>query len=711
MEIPDSVMGIGANAFYGCSGLGSVTFYGCAPAGLSESGILINTSSVRYPRRYASSFESEVPASKFGGYLPMEVDELLNAFEWNFSQDLERPWSSDYGVSYDGEGSMRSGRIANDESTWIETTVNGPGRLSFWWKASSEEYDGEVFDYAYLSVDGVPQGTLDNYRLNGVAIGGKTDWVNVNFDIVDGGQHTIRWTYCKDEMDESDVGEDCAWLDEVSFVPYVSLTFDLAEGVGIVPEAKLVAMGSTLSLPKSEGFSRSKYRFVGWSDGTKVYEAGAEYVVSDSNVEFSVVWEAKTLSAPTISSTDVENGGTHEAAYALISMTAEAGASIYYTVDGAEPTTNGMLYVAPIMAFGMTERIQAIAVRDDYFDSAISEFAFSRKPYSAAECLDVAGVTVSTGGGDTAWSRVLGSAAHDGVAAMRSGEIGDGESSSIEMTVVGAGEIGFWWKSSSEISRNRKFDYVSFLIDGVEQSWMGGEMDWTNETFAVTGSGAHMFKWVYQKNDNGLTKGEDCAWLDGVTWTPTDPIPAVAANAAPEAVTNAIESAGFADAEALKAAIAGIAAKYAAFKEWAGRVKGKSGVAVAGEAAVVANTNAAAAFMLGAERLFEKAPRIEFGEMEVRRQDAGSPSQGGDGGAGSQGVTVSVVVKDGEEAVRCAAEKVKEMFEATRELGDWEGEARLTPTVDVLDGDGETMRFRVTPGDGKSSSAFLRIRK
>ena len=93
-------------------------------------------------------------------------------------------------------------------------------------------------------------------------------------------------------------------------------------------------------------------------------------------------------------------------------------------------------------------------------------------------------------------------------------------------------------------------------------------------------------------------------------------------------MTNAIESAGFADAEALKAAIAGIAAKYAAFKEWAGRVKGKGGVAVAGEAAVVANTNAAAAYLLGAERLFEKTPRIEFGEVEVRRQDDGSPSQG-----------------------------------------------------------------------------------
>lgn len=74
---------------------------------------------------------------------------------------------------------------------------------------------------------------------------------------------------------------------------------------------------------------------------------------------------------------------------------------------------------------------------------------------------------------------------------------------------------------------------------------------------------------------------------------------------------------------------------------------------------------------------------------------------------------LSVFVMDGEnpEPVKVAVEKVKAMFEATSDLGDWSGEAKLTPTVEVLEGEGNTMRFKVKPGDGKSPNAFLRIRK
>ena len=79
-------------------------------------------------------------------------------------------------------------------------------------------------------------------------------------------------------------------------------------------------------------------------------------------------------------------------------------------------------------------------------------------------------------------------------------------------------------------------------------------------------------------------------------------------------VTNVIESIGFADADGVMSAIGGSAAKYAAFREWAQSVKvpvgGDGGGTVAtqaGEAAVVANANAAVAFLLGAKRLFENA--------------------------------------------------------------------------------------------------------
>ena len=47
---------------------------------------------------------------------------------------------------------------------------------------------------------------------------------------------------------------------------------------------------------------------------------------------------------------------------------------------------------------------------------------------------------------------------------------------------------------------------------------------------------------------------------------------------------------------------------------------------------------------------------------------------------------MSVSVMDGEkpEPVKVAVEKVKAMFEATSNLGDWEGDAKLTPTVEIL---------------------------
>ena len=184
-------------------------------------------------------------------------------------------------------------------------------------------------------------------------------------------------------------------------------------------------------------------------------------------------------------------------------------------------------------------------------------------------------------------------------------------------------------------------------------------------------------------------------------------MPKVADDAAPETVTNAIEMAGFAD-EAVKEAIGGSAAEYGRFKEWAGSVKGAGSAssAAAGEAAVVANTNVAAAYLLGAERLFENAPKIEFDEVSV--------ADSKDGGLGTDRptMTLSVTVKDGEEAVKCAAEKVKSLFRATSDLGDWNGAAKLDPEVSIeATDDPTTMRFKVTPGDGTSSRAFLQIRR
>ncbi|MBR4900231.1 MAG: leucine-rich repeat protein, partial [Victivallales bacterium] len=441
VAISEGVTRIGQNAFKDCAKLNNVTFYGDVPSGVEESWIFLYAKLIRYPKRYADSYAQFVPDEKFGGYI-LSTDEFLNIDGSDVVQSYGSQWVGDYDVSHDNEGSMRSGGIGHGESTWIETSVTGAVRVSFWWKASSEGYDDDVFDYACLSVDGVPQGALAEYKLQGVAIGGKTDWTNVVFDVTGAGPHTIRWTYCKDEVDEGDVGNDCVWLDEVSFDPLVSLSFVLDGGEGRVPDCMAKFAQTRIVLPAANGFGKPKHRFVGWSDGENTYAAGAEYIVPDSNVVFSAVWAANTLAAPRITSADVLNGGTLTTAFATIRITADAGTAIHYTMDGSEPTAESALYSEPFIANGQAVTIRAVAVRDDYFDSPIAKFSFTRKPFSAAECLNIEGRMVSTGEEDAAWVRVLDAAAHDGVAALRSGVIGDGGTSSVEMTVRGAGEIG-----------------------------------------------------------------------------------------------------------------------------------------------------------------------------------------------------------------------------------------------------------------------------
>ena len=633
---------------------------------------------------------------------------------WTTGGDV--PWFTEWSPeAHDGTNHLHSGAIGDGQVSWVETTVSEPGVLSFWWKSSSEQYGDDIYDFAFLSVDGEPLGWLDgDYRPQGVAIGGATGWTNVVVEISGDGPHTIRWTYAKDEMDDGDVGEDCAWLDEVSFIPTITLSFGIGEGTGAAPNSFQPLPGDVVTLPAATGFAKARHTFAGWSDGTTTWTAGAQYTVGWTSVAFTAVWAANTLEAPTISSADVADGGVHEAAFATIRIEAEPGATIHYTLDGTEPTAGSPRYTAPFAADGMAVTVRAIAVKDDFFDSPVAEFSFTRKPYGAAECLDAVGGAVSTGGEDAPWTRVLGEAAHDGVAAMRSGEIGDNGTSTVAMSVNGAGEVGFWWKVSSEISHNRKLDYVSFMVDGEELSWLGGDKGWTNEVHAVTGGGTHTLKWTYQKNGNGKTMDDDCAWLDEVTWTPAAEscLPQLATNAAPEAVTNTIASAGFVPsvAETLQDAIDGDAAKYNEFRDWAQAVKDSDGE-VAGEATVVASERAAISYLLGTDTLIANDIKSDDVHITGFSIDHGAENRSGEMRFSFE-VTIDGVEIGSSDAIGIALlkanlKKAIGVEGATRIDGEFSS-ANIELTFDTpVDG---KARFIVTPPSDAGTSFFMRAK-
>ena len=782
VAIPDvlngyPVTGIANDVFKGCDGLMSVTVPGSVKD-IGDCAFIENCNLHRIiiPVWFRGLIDESTfcgNAEDFEVVYDDSISIYVNAKALNFTEAEHCLWYGDRDVSHDGIASARlKGRGQSSESS-IELQLYSPGRLSFWWKASSESDGNNVFDYAYLSIDGVPQGTLnkESYRLNGVAIGGKTGWRHEVIDVAGKGSHVIRWTYAKDEIDEGDIGEDCAWLDQVAFTPLAYLSFDIAGASGTVPseiselEGEVVTLpaqsgfvcedhvfngwsdgratyaagaqyvvpatnvtltaqwiakrfltfsldggegqipvtlkdvpGADITLPSANGISMAKHVFVGWSDGAATYDAGANYRVTDASVEFKAVWQRKEAHVSIVSD-DVVNGGTVDTAGATISMSAWSNPSvgtpeIYYTLDGTEPTKSSTRYEAPFFVDMLGDvNVRALAILDDCFDGDAA-FSFTRLPYSFSECIAMEGVNVAVGGA-TPWFRVTGEAAHDGKAALRSGAIGDGESSCVEMQVRGEVEVSFWWKISSQNKvRTDKHDYLAFSVDGEEVLTLGGGViDWTNATYAVTGSGRHSLRWTYIK-DGADASNEDCAWLDEVTWTSMDPIPVIASDGELAAALT-----GTADANV--SANVTNAVQYAAYRDWALSVTNGTTTAQM----IKESTRTWLSYALGADALIGK----ELTSDDVKIESFTPASTDGK-------FEFTVSVKDvniggGMVAVETLKENLKKVLGV-------EGAATLSPdgfssdnieiTFDTpIDG---KARFTVTPLADSDNSFFMRVR-
>ena len=129
------------------------------------------------------------------------------------------------------------------------------------------------------------------------------------------------------------------------------------------------------------------------------------------------------------------------------------------------------------------------------------------------DALNAPGLAWTTGG-SAGWT-VQAETTRDGVAAARSGAIGHGEQSWMQATATGPGTLSFWWRVSSEAG----YDYLRFLVDGVEQSGsISGATSWQLKTITIA-AGSHALRWQYAK-DGSVTAGSDCGWVDQVTWTP-----------------------------------------------------------------------------------------------------------------------------------------------------------------------------------------------
>lgn len=140
-------------------------------------------------------------------------------------------------------------------------------------------------------------------------------------------------------------------------------------------------------------------------------------------------------------------------------------------------------------------------------------------------------------------------------------------------------------------------------------------------------------------------------------------------------------------------------AEYDEFRAWAGE-EGRE------ELAVRESEHAWPSYELGAEELFENEP-----EVRITGFAAGEGASAETTGRRSAGFAweIRVSVKDGEKTAAVDASKVASRIEATGDLSDWSAASAVAVSVEPLEGEGNAMRFAVTPDDAAVGGAFLRI--
>jgi hypothetical protein len=115
-------------------------------------------------------------------------------------------WMGESSVYYYGDSAAQSGPIWNSgQSTYIQTTVSGPGTLNFFWKVSSYYYSSEYYNNLSFRIDDVEM----------KKIGGEIGWEQQQYQI-SAGTHTLRWRYYQ-ILPPSPGSLNAAWLDRVEY--------------------------------------------------------------------------------------------------------------------------------------------------------------------------------------------------------------------------------------------------------------------------------------------------------------------------------------------------------------------------------------------------------------------------------------------------------------------------------------------------------------
>jgi len=170
----------------------------------SSSPGLINSNSVSWYINFDGGFDATyIRSGTFGVRLVRDhvpLDAALDNSQLTWTTSGSGNWIGQTATSYDGKDSAKSGKITHNQETVLQTTLTGPGTLTFQWKVSSEV----CCDFLRFYIDGSQQASRS----------GEVGWEAQSFNILSG-THTVQWKYSKDHSVHT--SQDAGWVDRIEW--------------------------------------------------------------------------------------------------------------------------------------------------------------------------------------------------------------------------------------------------------------------------------------------------------------------------------------------------------------------------------------------------------------------------------------------------------------------------------------------------------------
>lgn len=409
-------------------------------------------------------------------------------------------WSVDIQDGVTDGNSARSDCLSNSESTWIETTVTGAGTLSFDWKANIQNIISSQGSLEF-SIDGATSSD-ENYR----KITATTDWSHETFDLGEG-EHTLRWTYST--KDFSDKPENGGWLDHVVFASAQP------------PEPPKPTLGEALDAADLTWTTGGDDDWVvedGNGVGGSCARSGqALYYCDGSWIETSVTGPGTLSFAWNVSSGYDESDDLNDPMYSDL---------LRFTIDGETQKNiagEDFAWTAESFEIGEGEHTLRWTYLDTSGDCAgedcgwLDHVVFTPEtvpaPTTLKEALDAPNLEWATTGASE-WTIDTENGVKGGGCA-RSGPLDYFYDQSELMTsVTGPGTLTFWWNVSCS-----EWDGYYLAIDGEETVDIAGtDHTWEEQTIGIA-PGTHQLKWYFVRMNYDEPEGEDCGWLDNVSYT------------------------------------------------------------------------------------------------------------------------------------------------------------------------------------------------